>query len=540
MKSAIEHVTEARAQHAALLQEPFGIRVGSFWLRPYDAAFLVASLLLMLFYLAQAEPAGFPLDDSWIHQVYGRNLALYNEWSFVPGVSSAASTSPLYTVLLSLGYRLGIPYVLWTHGLGLLTLTLAAMTAARIARQCVPGVRLLAWAAGLAMIGAWHLTWAAVSGMETMLFCMWTLVLPALAFRELPPANAGPRPMLIRAMIFGAAAALTTLTRPEGVVLVGLIGLLMVWRRPQGNMVRMLGWGVAAGIAFLIVLAPYLSFNIAQTGGLLPDTAAAKMAETAFLLQQPFLERLGTVLFPLIAGVQLLLLPGMIYFGWRLVSRLRREPDGMFYLLLLAWSAALIALYAARLPVAYQHGRYVIPALPTAILAGVIGCAWLLGDGRSIMLVRVVARATAIAAVMGWAYFAFVAGPPVYRTDVNIINQEMVTAARWIEANVPKDELLAVHDIGAVGYFASRPILDLAGLVSPEIVPFILDQNALWAWLEAEDADYLMALPDQIPGGSIHDPRLCPVFTTMGTASPAAGGTNMTVYRLAWDRQCLP
>jgi hypothetical protein len=533
MKSAIEPLTEPRrVQHAAPLHL-FGFRL-------HDVVFLLAALGLMLFYLAQVQPGGFPLDDSWIHQVYGRNLALYNEWSFVPGVPSAASTSPLYTVLLSIGYRLNIPYVWWTHGLGLLALTLTAMTGARMAARLLPNDPRMPWLTGLALIGAWHLTWAAVSGMETMLFSMWTLVLPALAWRELDPAGRDTRSMLLRAVIFGVAAALATLTRPEGVALVGLIGLLMLALRPQRSLMRVIGWGSAAGIAFLVVLAPYLSFNIAQTGGLLPDTAAAKMAETAFLLAQPFLERFSTVIYPLIAGVQLLLIPGMIYFAWRLIARLRREPDGAFYLLLLVWSAGLIALYAARLPVAYQHGRYVIPALPAAIVAGVTGIAWLLREGRTVMLMRVVARATAISAVLGWVYFAFVAGPPVYRSDVNIINQEMVASAHWIEANVPKDELLAIHDIGAVGYFASRPIRDLAGLVSPEIVPFILDQNALWDWLKQEGADYLMAFPDQIPGGSIHDPRLCPLFTTMGEASPAAGGPNMTVYRLAWDRQCTP
>jgi len=185
---------------------------------------------------------------------------------------------------------------------------------------------------------------------------------------------------------------------------------------------------------FLVLISASIShrrvaccrIRLPPTGGLLPDTAAAKMAETAFLLQVPYLERLSTVIYPLIAGVQLLLIPGMVYFVWKLVMRLRREAKAAIYLLPLIWAIALIALYAARLPVAYQHGRYVIPALPALIMVGIIGCAWLLRDGRSSMPVRVIARASAIAAALGWFYFAFGAGPAVYRTDVNIINQEMV------------------------------------------------------------------------------------------------------------------
>jgi hypothetical protein len=152
----------------------------------------------------------------------------------------------------------------------------------------------------------------------------------------------------------------------------------------------------------------------------------------------------------------------------------------------------------------------------------------------------VLTRALAISTGLAFAYFAFIAGPVVYRQDVRIIDEEMVASARWIAEHIPPDELLAVHDIGAVGYFAPRPIIDLAGLVSPEIIPFITDPDPLWKWMQDRGARYLMAFPDQIPGKRTDDPRLCVVFTTNGPTSPAAGGPNMTVYRLAWDGMCSP
>ncbi|MEZ6074072.1 MAG: hypothetical protein R3C10_28290, partial [Pirellulales bacterium] len=49
---------------------------------------------------ASLDAVGFPLDDSWIHQTYARNLADFGEWSFVPGTPSAGSTAPLYSTLL--------------------------------------------------------------------------------------------------------------------------------------------------------------------------------------------------------------------------------------------------------------------------------------------------------------------------------------------------------------------------------------------------------------------------------------------------------
>jgi hypothetical protein len=46
---------------------------------------------------------------------------------------------------------------------------------------------------------------------------------------------------------------------------------------------------------------------------------------------------------------------------------------------------------------------------------------------------------------------------------------------------------------------------------------------------------YLEVLNNQIPGGDLHDPRLCPVFATYGTAALRAGGSNMSIYALRWD-----
>src|SRR5690606_22624822 len=107
-----------------------------------------------------------------------------------------------------------------------------------------------------------------------------------------------------------------------------------------------------------------------------------------------------------------------------------------------------------------------------------------------------------------------------------------------IDANISPDELLAIHDIGAVGYFSPRPMLDIAGLLSPEIVPLIGDPDALWAYMEQHDARYLMAFPDQVPGHDLDDPRLCEIYTTGGRTAIAAGGGNMAVYRLDWSGGC--
>jgi len=104
-----------------------------------------------------------------------------------------------------------------------------------------------------------------------------------------------------------------------------------------------------------------------------------------------------------------------------------------------------------------------------------------------------------------------------------------------------EDALLAVHDIGAVGYYAPRPVFDLAGLVTPEVVPVIREHDALMRMMCERGARYLMVLPDQRPAPE-DDPRLGgePIFTTGAPYAPAAGGGNMAVYVLNWGEGCAP
>jgi hypothetical protein len=501
--------------------------------------FLALAAALVAIYRIAAGGAGFPLDDSWIHQVYGRNLGLYGQWAFVLGTPSAASTSPVYTVLLSVGYRLGADFKLWTHLLGALALAGGGMLGARLAERLAPNVKRIGIVTGLALIFSWHLIWAASSGMETMLFSTWTLALILGGWRELDEARSTAfRDVALRSFGFGALSALAALTRPEGIGVAGLVGLAILILRPQGR--GALAWAAGAAAGFLLFVAPYAVYNLRLTGGLLPDTAAAKQAENAPLLLEPYLTRFNTMLTPILAGAQLFLLPGIVYALFVVLRRARTERKALYGLLLPVWSLALIALYAARLPAPYQHGRYVIPALPTMIVFGVVGTAWLAEAGRRSPAGRVLTRTLAISTALALVYFAFVAGLGAYQKDVSIIDQEMVAAAQWVAANVPADRPLAVHDIGAIGYFAPRPILDLAGLVSPEIVPFILQKEAVWNWMQERGARYFVGFPYQTPGGDSSDVRLCPIYSTNGAASRAVGQPNFMVYRLAWDGRCNP
>lgn len=490
---------------------------------------VLAAGLVSVFVLRAGN--GFPLDDSWIHQAYGRNLGLRGEWALIPGQPSAASTAPMYTVLLGIGYGLRVPYILWTHALGTVALWLIGWCGAAITDRMEPKARWMGLVVGILLILTWQLIWAAGSGMETALFAMWTLLIPLLVWRERDAERSDVgRHVIVRGMVFGGVSALAVLTRPEGLGIAGLAGLGMLALRP-GGWRRFAWWTAGAAVGFAVLITPYIVLNLQLAGSLLPNTSAAKQAQHAPLLALSYPLRLWEMTQPLLIGGQLLLLPGVVVFVWRGW----RDP---LRLVLVGWVILLVAVYAARLPASYQHGRYVMPALPALVLVGGVGALNVMRRVRHNRLGRVSVRAWVGSAVGVFVLMALVLGPSTFARDVAVINEEMVAVAGWIDGHLTDEDVLAIHDIGAVAYFAPRPLIDIAGLVTPEVIPIVGDGDALWAYIEAQQADYLVGFPDQLPGDDAGDPRLCPVFESEGTTSASIDGPKMVVYALAWDEVC--
>ena len=117
-------------------------------------------------------------------------------------------------------------------------------------------------------------------------------------------------------------------------------------------------------------------------------------------------------------------------------------------------------------------------------------------------------------------------GANTYAQDVTLIETEMVASAKWVAENIPEEELIAAHDIGALGYFDTHELIDLAGLVSPEVIPFIRDEERLAEFLDDSGATYLIAFPDFYP---LLNELAEPIYSTEGIG-PKLGGNNMIVY----------
>jgi hypothetical protein len=172
-----------------------------------------------------------------------------------------------------------------------------------------------------------------------------------------------------------------------------------------------------------------------------------------------------------------------------------------------------------------------IPVIPVLLILGAAGMARVVRTGGRRFWPRVVGRTAVLLTGAASAAF-FSLGARAYGRDVAVIETEMVATARWIAVNAGPAAVIAAHDIGALGYYGDRRIVDLAGLISPEVVPIIRDEAALAAWMDAQEVDLFVTLRAWYPQ---LEAGLPVVFETGAPFSPALGGTNMVVY--LWDER---
>jgi hypothetical protein len=472
------------------------------------AAVALAVAVLLVRERLIAGAAGFPLDDSWIHLHFARNLAEGAGFAYNPGVPVAGSTAPLWTLLLAAGARVAGASLVMVKTIGVA----AAATAALLLRRAAlawgaPPAAALAGAIALAWSGPF--AWGALSGMEvTLAALLVTATVLALA-RE-------------RFAVAALAGGLAALARPEAVVLLPFVALA---RRPTARRLALFAAIVLA------VLVPFVVFCWVTTGTPVPSTAAAKV-EGGLLgrlvgVREP--ARVTWLDRPLAFGIEWLawlvrthpLLPlalPAIALAWR-----RSRALGIVGLVLLAHPLAMAILAPYRGP-GFQEGRYSIHLLPVAILMLTVAA---VHARRATLMssIRVVYLAVALVTLAVAA--------DRYAWGVQNINAMQVHLGRWVDAHLPRTATLALNDVGAIAYFSRRPVLDLMGLVTPEIRPYRRRGEAgVLRFIAERCPDVVIVFPTWFPELTARRDLLAPIYRVRLERNEVSGGPEMVVYRL--------
>ena len=108
---------------------------------------------------------------------------------------------------------------------------------------------------------------------------------------------------------------------------------------------------------------------------------------------------------------------------------------------------------------------------------------------------------------------------------------------RWVAATTSPNSLIAVNDIGAIAYFSENEVLDLHGLVSPEMIPFLSKgEKGIMEALVKKRPDFLIIFPNWYPRIADLQPLFEPVYSVTVDPNLINGGRTMVAYRANWMR----
>lgn len=386
---------------------------------------------------------GLSLEDALITFRFAENLATGGGYAFWAGQPVQGTTTPLFTLLLAaVGVALG-PRAVWPAAdvINLFAVAaVGALSADHLRRRGLAP----AWAAFGALvvtIGPKFLV-AGAGGMET------TVVI-ALMAASLWAAERR------RTYLAAVLAASLVLTRLDGLAWAGLLWLWLLREDPRRAVV-----GAALGAA---VLAPWVAYATWAFGTPIPMSILAKDAirplEYAYRLGDPAsLAAWGRWAVPRWAEVTGGLPPGLLLTGAGAVGAVRGRDIGV---VLAAHAIAFPALFYV------EHGPYFgWYLLPVAWGAGLLGVRG---------LAAIAARwPRAGAPLAGSALLACVATSAVQAARYREAQENEVGLRRavgeWLADHTAPDAVVAMEAIGYQGYFAHRRVIDIAGLVSPEVV----------------------------------------------------------------------
>jgi hypothetical protein len=490
-----------------------------------DLIVVLAAVLPLIWFLVRehqiAGAPGFPLDDSWIHLHFARNLAEGAGFSYNPGVPVAGSTAPLWTLLLAAGVLIAGSSLALAKALGVAS-TVAAGVLTRRAALAWGATPLTALAAGIALVWSGPLTWGALSGMEVSLAA--ALVAGALlAHAADRPQGDAPGPALIGASRTALLAALATLARPEAIL---LVPALLLAKRV--DLRRLLVFVTIPALA----LAPFVAFCMTTVGRPLPATAAAKvqgglvgwLAGFSEPARTTFVERPWTFLRDWVVWLAAThwLLPVACAAALLVLAWQRRRALVVPGLLLLAHPLAMALLAPYRGP-EFQEGRYSLHLLPIALVL------------LAAALPRTLPR-TAAALVVIYLVLALPALQPAatrYAWAVQNINAMQVHLGHWLDRELPRDSRVAVNDIGAIAYFSRREIVDLMGLVTPAIIPYRREgEGGVMRYLAETCPDHVVIFPAWFPRLAARDDLLETRYRVRLEHNEVSGADEMVVYRL--------
>lgn len=433
--------------------------------------------------VAYRYPAYFN-DDAYITLTYAKNLASGNGFVFNHPPAVLGTTTPLFTIAVA-----GLALIFPRTGIPVIAVFLTAF--------CWLGIvwtifffrkewRLENWQVctiALILIGS---GWISSLGMEAYPFAF-LLVLSLSLF------------LSGRYWLAGFNTGLLFLTRGEGVLVLAVLLIaipIQHWVIRKSIDIELARNILKLVVGFTIPVLLWVIYAYFTFGSFLPNTLAAKQAQGQTGLWRPFLLRLTNEWMPLWGKSFTFEVLPFINFWWVIVLigfidiLLRKRR----WLILVGWITLYISGYILLNISAY--GWYQLPILFVLNLFFGLGI---------VKIVEILTRhikhhkLSLGISVLFTIVLVFVLAKPTfdamlaYQGDAR--GESYSALSQWFREHTNSSESVAFIEIGYLGYYTDNRIIDLAGLVLPDVVPHIAEGDFAWSLWKYEP-DYYVYLSD--------------------------------------------
>lgn len=430
---------------------------------------LVPLYLLLIVVVLYAAFHARAYDDPYITYRYAENLRSGVGLVYNPGERVLSTTTPLYALLLALlGFLVqDIPRL--SNLISLIGLAVGAYSLYRLGhawREPVVG-----------LVGALMLPLSALMistlGAETCFYVMLTLGAFALEAEQ-------------RHSWALFLAGLATLTRGDGVLIVVVLVSLYLIRH------RRLPW--APILVFVLTIGPWYLFSWMYYGSPFPVTLAAKHQQGLMTISRSFAGGLCDLVMTRLANWRLWPAAALLVMGWIYAFVKARQ-----WLSLLSWAVLYFVGYTV-LGVS-RYFWYYAPLVPIAVVGVGLGIALLCRWCEAALPLR-------YQRVLCIILLSLVLLPQA-RSVMRLSRQVDPRAAIyrdvgvWLGENSPPDARVGTLEVGIIGYYARRSMVDFAGLIQPDVAQQMREDTtyadtALWA-IERYRPGYLVIDPASFP-----------------------------------------
>lgn len=406
-------------------------------------AVLFAGAAALRFYLYYS--AHYTTDDALITFRYAENLVEGNGFVYNIGQRVLGTTTPLFTLLLSGLLSIGIPCLAGAFLLSTFADFASACVLLNVFRGENPAIR---WIPAFTFLYSPETLQWSLSGMETQVSIAFAFGAFYFASRESWKAA------------FAVAAASVVL-RIDGLAVPGALTVCYLLR--YGRL------PASALITFCALSAPWFVFAWLYFGFPLPNSAAAKFA----------LSGGGGFLAPvthiLVRGFLHLHSYGGLVFILSLLGTYDIYKNRKEWLPVAVWTWG----YALSYTIAAgpMHPWYYAPFYAGWLFLAFAGASALIR--RFMFLQNRVSQAAGVLGIIAIVlYLSYVRISSISQMQghMEAMNKRV---GLWLSVNSGSYDVVAVKDIGYIGYYSRRTILDLAGLVSPECIPFRIKNDFL-------------------------------------------------------------